>query len=162
MQFGLFIYSSLSRDRRLDPHASLPFFCDELANICSLSRDGGERCYCRACPSMVSLHPALFCQLLKSAGSRFWKNSQVGVPVLFKYPTHLSTALFRQTVSENEQLKQRVTELERELSVWKLALAKSDEDTATLKGTNAHLESVLGSLKVNYQLGSAPARSCIK
>ncbi|KAJ7487636.1 hypothetical protein B0H11DRAFT_2014190 [Mycena galericulata] len=57
------------------------------------------------------------------------------------------SALFRQTVSENEQLKQRVTELERELSVWKLALAKADEDTANLKGTTAHLESVLSSLK---------------
>ncbi|KAJ6604686.1 hypothetical protein DFH09DRAFT_1123509 [Mycena vulgaris] len=57
------------------------------------------------------------------------------------------SALFRQTFSENEQLKNRVTELERELSVWKLALAKADEDSASLKGTNSHLEQVLSSLK---------------
>ncbi|KAJ7492585.1 hypothetical protein FB451DRAFT_1218897 [Mycena latifolia] len=57
------------------------------------------------------------------------------------------SALFRQTVSENEQLKNRVTELERELSVWKLALSKADEDSASLKGTNAHLEHILSSLK---------------
>ncbi|KAJ7110185.1 hypothetical protein C8R44DRAFT_801590 [Mycena epipterygia] len=57
------------------------------------------------------------------------------------------SALFRQTVSENEQLKRRVTELERELSVWKLALAKADEDSASLKGTNLHLEQVLSSLQ---------------
>ncbi|KAJ7706142.1 hypothetical protein B0H17DRAFT_1035886 [Mycena rosella] len=57
------------------------------------------------------------------------------------------SALFRQTVSENERLRNRVTELERELSVWKLALAKADEDSASLKGANLHLEQVLSSLQ---------------
>ncbi|KAJ7181694.1 hypothetical protein C8R43DRAFT_969999 [Mycena crocata] len=54
------------------------------------------------------------------------------------------SALFRKTISENELLKQRVTELERELGVWKLAFNKADDD---LKETNSHLEQVLGSLK---------------
>ncbi|KAJ7788465.1 hypothetical protein B0H14DRAFT_2948732 [Mycena olivaceomarginata] len=42
------------------------------------------------------------------------------------------SALFRQTFDENL--------LERELSVWKLALAKADEDGAHLKSTNTHLQ----------------------
>ncbi|KAJ7361717.1 hypothetical protein DFH08DRAFT_1033393, partial [Mycena albidolilacea] len=56
-------------------------------------------------------------------------------------------ALFRQTFDENLVLQRRVTELERELSVWKLALTKADEDSATLKSTNTHLQQVFNSLK---------------
>ncbi|KAJ7630974.1 hypothetical protein FB45DRAFT_917110 [Roridomyces roridus] len=55
--------------------------------------------------------------------------------------------LFRSTVTENQELKRRVTELNRELGVWKLALAKADEDAATLKAKNIQLESLLSSLK---------------
>ncbi|KAJ6575150.1 hypothetical protein B0H19DRAFT_1127403 [Mycena capillaripes] len=57
------------------------------------------------------------------------------------------SALFRQTFDENQLLQRRVIELERELGVWKLALGKADEDSASLKGTNTHLEQVLASLK---------------
>jgi hypothetical protein len=59
-------------------------------------------------------------------------------------------ALFRQTFNENQLLHRRVAELERELSVWKLALKTADEDSAALKGTNANLEQVLSSLKVGF------------
>lgn len=57
-------------------------------------------------------------------------------------------ALFRQTFDENLVLQRRVIELERELSVWKLALAKADEDSATLKSSNTHLQQIFNSLKV--------------
>ncbi|KAF8216206.1 hypothetical protein K438DRAFT_1800249 [Mycena galopus ATCC 62051] len=57
------------------------------------------------------------------------------------------STLFRQTFDENQLLQRRVIELERELSVWKLALGKADEDSATLKATTIRLEQVLGSLK---------------
>ncbi|KAJ7900387.1 hypothetical protein B0H14DRAFT_2673471 [Mycena olivaceomarginata] len=55
--------------------------------------------------------------------------------------------LFRQTFDENLVLQRKMIELERELSVWKLALAKADEDSATLKSTNTHLQQVFNSLK---------------
>ncbi|KAJ7786351.1 hypothetical protein B0H16DRAFT_28332 [Mycena metata] len=57
------------------------------------------------------------------------------------------SAIFKRTTDENELLRLRVIELERELGVWKLGFTKADEDNATLKGSNAQLESILGSLK---------------
>ncbi|KAJ7038164.1 hypothetical protein C8F04DRAFT_370482 [Mycena alexandri] len=57
------------------------------------------------------------------------------------------SAIFKRTTDENELLKLRVIELERELGVWKLAFTKADEDSAILKGSNAQLENILGSLK---------------
>ncbi|KAJ7254077.1 hypothetical protein B0H12DRAFT_570449 [Mycena haematopus] len=43
------------------------------------------------------------------------------------------TALFRQTFDENQLLQRRLKELERELGVWKLGLAKADEDKNRLE-----------------------------
>ncbi|KAF7306952.1 Protein transport protein [Mycena indigotica] len=56
------------------------------------------------------------------------------------------TTLFKQSTDENASLLKRITELERELSVWKHALTKADEEQATLKGTITKLEQVVGSI----------------
>ncbi|TFK57272.1 hypothetical protein OE88DRAFT_1690849 [Heliocybe sulcata] len=57
------------------------------------------------------------------------------------------TALFRKTTSENVELKARVVELEREVSVWKLAHKTGDEERNVMKQSMSRLERNIGSLK---------------
>lgn len=56
--------------------------------------------------------------------------------------------LFRKTIQKNRELEARVVELERELTVWKVAFTSNDEEKATLKKQVIRLERNIGSLKV--------------
>ncbi|KDQ63727.1 hypothetical protein JAAARDRAFT_75984 [Jaapia argillacea MUCL 33604] len=62
------------------------------------------------------------------------------------------TVLFTRTVTENEKLRVRVEELERELSVWKLALKAADEEKFALKKGISRLERDIGAIKEDNPL----------
>ncbi|OBZ79299.1 hypothetical protein A0H81_00772 [Grifola frondosa] len=62
------------------------------------------------------------------------------------------TVLFRKTAAENAELKARVEELERELSVWKSALKAADEEKTMLSRTALRLERNMGSLREDNPL----------
>ncbi|EPQ60792.1 hypothetical protein GLOTRDRAFT_124541 [Gloeophyllum trabeum ATCC 11539] len=57
------------------------------------------------------------------------------------------TALFRKTINENAELNARVKELEREVSVWKLAHKTADEERSAMKRSISKLERSIGSFK---------------
>ncbi|KIJ68416.1 hypothetical protein HYDPIDRAFT_24698 [Hydnomerulius pinastri MD-312] len=57
------------------------------------------------------------------------------------------SALFRQTLSENTFLRDRVDELERELSVWKLAFKTAETERNDLQKHLLKLEKSIGSMK---------------
>ncbi|KZT30410.1 hypothetical protein NEOLEDRAFT_1144074 [Neolentinus lepideus HHB14362 ss-1] len=57
------------------------------------------------------------------------------------------TALFCKTTAENAELRARVNELEREVSVWKLAYKTADEEKSVMKQSISKLERSIGSLK---------------
>lgn len=60
--------------------------------------------------------------------------------------------LFQRTSSKNKDLQARVEELERELSVWKVALKAADDEKKSLNRNVLKLERNLGSLKVRILL----------
>ncbi|KII94335.1 hypothetical protein PLICRDRAFT_424408 [Plicaturopsis crispa FD-325 SS-3] len=62
------------------------------------------------------------------------------------------TVLFQKTVTENGALESRVEELERELSVWKIAFKTADEERLLLRTSVSKLERNIGSLKEDNPL----------
>lgn len=61
-------------------------------------------------------------------------------------------ALFEKTFTINAELKSRVEELERELSVWKEAFKTADGDRKVLSKNVLKLERSIGALKVRAPL----------
>jgi hypothetical protein len=58
-------------------------------------------------------------------------------------------AIFHQTLSENTFLRDRVNELEQELSVWKLAFKTAETEKNDLQKSLLKLEKSIGSMKVH-------------
>jgi hypothetical protein len=69
-------------------------------------------------------------------------------PVLESELILLLVALFQNTVSENEELRARLSEVERELSVWKLAFKAEEDEKISLQKNVSKLERNISSLKV--------------
>ncbi|KAH7931005.1 hypothetical protein BV22DRAFT_1077661 [Leucogyrophana mollusca] len=57
------------------------------------------------------------------------------------------SALFHKTITNNEELRRRVDELERELTVWKLGFKAAEDEKLNLQKSMKRLEKNIGSLK---------------
>lgn len=76
--------------------------------------------------------------------------------MLIAHREHLSSrqaTLFKQTAEANRTLEDRVTELEKELGVWKLAYDSAQTDSVNLKAQVGRLQRNIGSWKVSLATG---------